>query len=67
MPHDIFNYNNFIKVARGLDMINRKNYLKILSDRNVVEYTERNINIMRDIKKSIDSNSVSHKEYLEYR
>ena len=67
MPHDIFNYNNFIKVARGLNMINRKNYLKILSDRNVVEYTERNINIMRDIKKSIDSNSVSHKEYLEYR
>ena len=67
MPDDIFNYNNFLKVARGLNMVDKENYSRILSDRNAIEYTKRSIDIMREIKESINSNSISHKEYLEYR
>ena len=67
MPDDIFNYNNFLKVARGLNMVNKENYSRILSDRNVIEYTKRSIDIMREMKDSINSNSISHKEYLQYR
>ncbi len=64
MPHSIFNYNNFTKVAIGLKKINKSSYNKILENRIVTENASINTEVMKNIKDNMFENSLSHRDYI---
>jgi tryptophan halogenase len=64
MPHSIFNYNNFFKIAAGLKKIDLESYKKIIKFRQVAYMGEQNSHKIKEIKDQMFINSVNHKDFI---
>jgi tryptophan halogenase len=65
MPPDIFNYNNFFKIAAGLKKINGQNYKEILENRQAWHIAEHNSQVIKKLKDHMYVNSVDHLQYIK--
>jgi tryptophan halogenase len=60
MTDDIFNYDNFTKIAYGLGKIDKKEYKNNLINKNVYELAEKNSRIIRQFKNQEFQKSIDH-------
>lgn len=65
MSDDIFNYDNFTKIAYGLKKINKNSYKECLLRKNVYNFAKNNSMIIKNIKKQTFNNSIDHLTYIK--
>lgn len=66
MVPDIFNYENFTKIAVGLKKINQSRYAEILKERGAYEDAAVGSKVIKTLKNETFQSSIDHSEYIKF-